>query len=228
MISYIANNTRPHRSTSLHLSHPIYPSVSPPDTSHSGLLWPILIDRWGGLLHTWGFSAHQFLEALSDEAPAGSPMDPPPTPLPPRPRRTRLLSVPVFAKLVPICMSPLPAHSAPELHVTLRSQLRRPSSQKPILRDVLPRPPVLAFSWHVSWTGMSVYGFLFVYDFPIHYWSLFPPFPPLSPKYKSCQRKLLACLVYSKSLPWWLLTKYLLNSLTKIIVKSFFWHCVIN
>lgn len=42
------------------------------------------MDRWGGLLHTLDFSAHQFPEALSNKAPAGSPMDPPPTLLPPK------------------------------------------------------------------------------------------------------------------------------------------------
>lgn len=106
------------------------------------------MDRWGGLLHTWGFSAHQLPEALSDEAPAGSPMNTPYTLL--CPRHTLLLSVPAFAKLVPISTSPLPAYSVPKLHMTLRSQLRCPSSEKPILREVLPRPPVLASPWHVE------------------------------------------------------------------------------
>lgn len=200
----LTTQDRPHGSTSLYLSylHPMYPSISLSDASPSGLLQSILMDHWGGLLHTWGFSGNQFPEALSDEAPAGSPMDTPYTLLFPPPHPPAFCSC--ICQTCPYCHVSSTCTFCPRASYDIKV-----SAQMSLLSETHPQRGV-------SWTGMTVHGFLF------------PPFPPLPPKYKSWQRKLLAHLVYSKSLVRWLLTKYLLNSLTKIIVKSFFWHCVIN
>lgn len=109
-----------------------------------------------------------------------------------------------------------PDHSIPIGSHTVSAQMPTPHPMQRSLPPTLAsHPPALMSSQHLSLASMIQ----FLCGFLVYSPSLFPPFPSLPPNSESCQRRVLTCLAYYTSRPWWLLTIYLLNSLNKIIVK---------